>query len=302
MDRRVFIAGTFALFAVPLAAEAQPAGKMVRIARLDAGSATARPDLWEAFSQGLRDLGYIEGRNVIIESRWGDEKPDRLPDLAAELVRLHPDLIVTAGAPAALAAKQATTTIPIILVGVGDPVPLGLVASLARPGGNITGLSNLAIELAGKRVGLLNEVAPRVSRVAVLWDQANPAAEFNVKEAEAAAASLGLTLQLFPVQGPNEFSSSFSAMVKGQVGALIVGPSPMFFGQRRQLAGLAVKSRLPTVFTAAEYAGLVASCPTGRTMRICTDARHPSWTGSSRAPGPPTCPSSSRRSSSWSSI
>jgi putative ABC transport system substrate-binding protein len=234
------------------------------MALLDTSSMAAREHLWDGFRQGLRELGYVEGQNLTVESRWADGRTERLPGLAAELVRLKADLIVAAGTPAALAVKQATTTIPIVMVGVGDPVTLGLVASLARPGGNITGLTTVNIELAGKRVGLLKEMMPKVSRVAILWDQANPAAEFNVKETEAAAASVGLTLQVFAVRGPDEFSSSFSAMIKEHVGALIVGPSPMFFGQRRRLAGLAVEHRLPTVFTLGEYTqagGLMAYGP-----------------------------------------
>jgi ABC-type uncharacterized transport system substrate-binding protein len=241
------------MLVVPDAAGAQPAAKTPRIAVLDTSSMAARAHLWDAFRQGLRELGYVEGRNLTIESRWADGKTERLPGLAAEVVRLKPDVIVTAGAPAALVAKQATTTIPIVMTGVGDPVPLGLVASLARPGGNITGLTNLTIELAGKRVGLLKEVAPKVSRVALLRDEANPAADFNVKETEAAATSVGLTLRVFGVRSPDEFSSAFSAMLKEQVGALIVGPSPMFFGQRRRLAELAARNQLPTVFSLGEY-------------------------------------------------
>jgi ABC-type uncharacterized transport system substrate-binding protein len=265
MNRRAFI-GTLAggLLAAPLAVEAQPASKAPRIALLESSSMTARADLWDAFRQGLRELGYVEGQNITIVSRWADGRTERLPVLAAELVRLKVDLIVVAGTPAALAAKQATTTIPIVMVGAGDPVILGLAASLARPGRNITGLTTVNIGLAGKRVGLLKEMVPKVSRVAILWDQTNPAAEFNVKETQAAAASVGLTVQVFAVRGPNEFGSSFSAMLKEHVGALIVGPSPMFFGQRRRLADLAVENRLPTVFTLGEYAqagGLMAYGP-----------------------------------------
>jgi len=168
MNRGSFVRGAiFALLALPLAAEAQPAAKMSRIALLDASSMAARVHLWDAFRQGLHEFGYVEGHNLTVESRWADGKTERLPGLAAELVRLKPELIMTAGVPATLAAKQATTTIPIVMTGVGDPVPLGLVASLARPGGNITGLTNLTIELAGKRVELLKEVVPKVSRVAV---------------------------------------------------------------------------------------------------------------------------------------
>ncbi len=242
---------TGSLLAAPLGALAQQRGTP-RIALLDASSMAAREAEWNAFRLGLRDLGYAEGQSIAIASRSADGRYERLPGLAAELVRLKPDLIVTAGTPAALAAKQATTTIPIVITGVGDPVPLKLVASLARPGGNITGLTNVT-ELAGKRVGLLKEMVPKVSRVAILWDEANPTADFNVKETEAAATAIGLTTRLFGVRDPSEFSRAFSAMLKEQVGALIIAPSPMFFGQRRRLADLAANNRLPTMVTLGEY-------------------------------------------------
>jgi ABC-type uncharacterized transport system substrate-binding protein len=262
--RRLAVLVALAVLTAPLAVRAQPVAKVSRMAFLDSSSMAARAHLWDAFRRGLREFGYIEGRTLTVESRWADGRTERLPGLAAELVGLKPDLIVTAGAPAALAAKQATTTIPIVIMGVGDPVPLRLVASLARPGGNITGLTNVTIELAGKRVGLLKEMVPKVSRVAILWDEANPTAEFNVKETEAATASVGLTLRAFAVRGPNEFSSAFSAMIKEHVGALIVGPSPMFLGERQRLVDLAATNRLPTVFTLGEYTqagGLMAYGP-----------------------------------------
>jgi putative ABC transport system substrate-binding protein len=266
MDRRTFIAGTLALglLAAPFAAEAQQAGRVARIGYLSSGTATANALLHKAFIEGLREHGWTDGQNIAIEYRWDMTGGSALDALADDLARLETDLIVVSGAPAALAAQQATTTMPIVMVGVSDPVTLGLVPSLARPGGNITGLTTVNIELAGKRVGLLKELIPKVSRVAILWDEANPTAEFNVKETEAAAASVGLTPQVFAVRGPNEFSRAFSAMSKEHVGALLVGPSPLFFGQRRRLADLAVEHRLPTVFTLGEYTqagGLVAYGP-----------------------------------------
>jgi putative tryptophan/tyrosine transport system substrate-binding protein len=251
--RRTFVTGTVALLAAPLAVEAQQAGKTPRIALLDTTSMPARRHLWDAFRDGLRELGYVEGGNLIIESRWADDRTERVAGVVAELIRLTPDVIVVAGTPAALAVHRATTTIPIVLAGVGDPVPLGLVASLARPGGNVTGLTNVTIELAGKRVGLLRETVPKVSRVAILWDAGNPAADLNAQETEAATASVGLTLRVFRVRNPSEFSHAFSAMVKELVGALIVGPSPMFIAQRQGLADLAAKNRLPTIFALREY-------------------------------------------------
>src|SRR5262245_53735380 len=154
------------LLVSPFPGGGQPAGNVPRIAVLDTSSMAARAHMWEAFRQGLRELGYVEGRNITIESRWADGRTERLPGLVAELVRLKPDVIVVGGAPAAQAAKRATATIPIVMAGIGDPVPLGLVDSLARPGGNVTGLTNVTIELAGKPVGLLKELAPKVSAVA----------------------------------------------------------------------------------------------------------------------------------------
>jgi putative ABC transport system substrate-binding protein len=264
MDRRAFVAGTLGLLAAPLAAEAQQTGRVARIGYLSSGTATANALLHKAFIEGLREHGWTEGQNIAIEYRWDMTGESALDALADDLARLETDLIVVSGAPAALAAQQATTTIPIVMVGVSDPVTLGLVASLARPGGNITGLTTVSSELAGNWVELLKEMVPKVSRVAILWDEANPAVEFNVKETEAAAASVGLTWHLFGVRGPNEFSRAFSAMTKEHVGALLVGPSPMFFGQRRRLADLAVEHRLPTVFTLGAYSqagGLVAYGP-----------------------------------------
>ena len=198
MDRRAFLGLAGGLLAAPLAAEAQPAGKVYRIGYLG-DSPPNTPEisrLHEAFRQGLRERGWVEGRNAVIVWRFAEGRMERFPDLAAELVRLKVDLIVTlAGAPAARAAKQATTTIPIVAVAVSDPVGQGLVASLARPGGNVTGLATLFPELAAKRLELLKETLPGVSRVAVLWNAANPGNVIILREVQAAARTLGVTLQ-----------------------------------------------------------------------------------------------------------
>src|SRR5262249_23002159 len=163
VDRRGFLATVACGFlAAPLAGEGQPAAKISRIALLDTTSMPARRQLWDVFREELRKLGYLEGANLIVDPRWAEDKTERLPGLVADLLRLARDLIVVARAPAAMAARRATTTIPIVLAGIGDPVPLGLVDSLARPGGNITGVTNVTIELAGKRVGLLKEMVPQV--------------------------------------------------------------------------------------------------------------------------------------------
>jgi ABC-type uncharacterized transport system substrate-binding protein len=194
MDRRTFISGiTGGLLAAPLAAEAQPTGKIYRIGFLSPSS-SADPSILDAFREGLRELGYVEGRNIAIASRWAAGKYERLPGLAAELVRLKMDVIVTAAVPAIRAAKEATSTIPIIMAVVVDPVATGLVASLARPGGNITGLSSMAPEVTGKQLEMLKEVVPTASLVAVLWNPTNAGNAPQVRRAQDAARALGVRL------------------------------------------------------------------------------------------------------------
>ena len=191
-----------ALLMAPLAAETQP-GKVPRIGLLETGSLAARASLWEAFRQAMRELGYVEGRTVLFEARGGDGRSERLPALAAELVRLKVDVIVTAGSTAAQAARQATATIPIVMTS-GNPVELGLVTSLARPGGNITGVTTLSIELAAKRLEMAREVVPAASGFAILGDAGNPNSLSNIREAEAAARTLGVRLHAVTVRGPEE--------------------------------------------------------------------------------------------------
>jgi putative ABC transport system substrate-binding protein len=239
----------------PSAAEAQQAAK-ARIGILTINSAAAAPHLTEAFLQGLRDLGYVEGRTVAIEYRDAGGKVDRLPALAAELVALKVDVIMAGSTPLALAAKQATRTIPIVFIGSGDPVADGLVTSLARPGGNVTGLSSLTPERVGKCLELLTQAVPGVSRVAVLWQpggQGEGTEKDILKEADVAARALGVRLQFVEARGPEDFDRAFSDMTAGRAGALTVLVSPMFFGERRRLVDLAAKTRLPTVFPWREY-------------------------------------------------
>ena len=252
MDRRAFVVGTGALLAAPLAAEGQQAAKIARIGYL-ALNLAASPHLHEAFRQGLRDLGYVEGRNVAIEYRDADGKYDRLPALAAELVALKVDLM--AGAyQATLAAKNATKTIPIIMVAVADPVRIGLIASLVRPGGNITGLALFAgTEIIGKHLELLKEAVPNLSRVAVLSNPANPMHVLRLREVEAAGRSLRVQVQILKAQGPEEFDSAFAAMTRERAGALYVVGDPMFVSHRRRLPELAAKSRLPAVYELKDY-------------------------------------------------
>jgi putative ABC transport system substrate-binding protein len=257
ITRRVFV-GTLAggLLAIPLAAEAQQAAKIVRIGFLSTNLA-ASPHLPEAFRQGLRDLGYVEGRNVVIEIRDAEGKVDRLPALAAELVALKVDVIVTGGGTiAALAAKQATRTLPVVFASVGDPVTSGLVTSLARPGGNVTGLSGLAPELVGKRLELLKQVVPGVSRIAVLrlpGALGERTAKDMLTGTEVAARALGVRLQVVEVRGPTDLDGAFSDMTRARAGALTVLPSNMFLREHRRLVDLAAKNRLPAVYPLREY-------------------------------------------------
>ena len=251
MDRREFL-GTLAggLLTAPLAAKAQQAAKIPRIGWL-ANNPAGSPHLLEAFLQGLRDLGYVEGRNVVIEHRSAEGKWERFPALAAELVALKVDVIVAANSLAVLPAKQATRTIPIVFTAVPDAVGSKLVASLARPGGNVTGLSALSPELVGKCLELLKQAVPAVSRVAVLWQPGvlgERTEKDMLKGADVAARALGLRLQFVAVRGPADFDRAFSEMTRARAGALTVLTSGMFFNERRRLVDLAAKNRLPAVY------------------------------------------------------
>ncbi len=254
--RRAFI-GTLAgaLLTAPLAAEAQPAAKVARIGWLGANLAP-NPHLHEAFRQGLRDLGYVEGRNLVIEYRDAEGKLERLPALAAELVALKVDVIVAGGTLAAVAATQATKTIPIVFASAIDPVTSGFVTSLARPGGNVTGLSILAPELVGKCLEQLTQAVPGVSRVAVLWQpggQGERTDKDMLKGVEVAARALGVRLQFGEARGPGDFDRAFSDMTRARAGALTVLASTMFFSERRRLVALAAKHRLPAVYGLREF-------------------------------------------------
>jgi len=239
------------LLALVLPTQAQQPKKVPRIGILSPLSSSA-DDLLDAFRQGLRELGYVEGRNIVIEYRSAEGRNDRLPELAAELVRLKVDVLVTTGPAAVGAGKQATSTIPIVMGAVGDAVDFGFVASLARPGGNITGMSWLGPELNAKRLELLKEVFPKVVRVAVLWDPATP--KTYVRATEVAARSLGINLRVLEVAKSNEFDHAFATLTGDGAGALEVMPSTMFASQMRQLVDLAAKSRLPAIFPDERYA------------------------------------------------
>jgi ABC-type uncharacterized transport system substrate-binding protein len=256
MDRRAFIITVVggSMLAVPLAVGAQPAARVPRIGYLAPNLATSS-HLREAFLQGLRDLDFVEGRNLVIEYRDAEGKFERFPALAAELVALKVDVIVAPGTLAALAAKQATRSIPIVFPTVGDPVTDGLVTSLARPGGNVTGLSNLSPELVGKCLELLKQAVPGVSRVAILW-QPDAFVERTGKDirkrAEVAGRALEMGLQFVETRGPEDFDRAFSDMTRLRAGALIVVLTAMFANERRRLVDLAAKVRLPAVYGSRE--------------------------------------------------
>jgi putative ABC transport system substrate-binding protein len=248
IDRRAFL-GALAggLLAAPLAAQAQQAGKVHRIGYLGATTAFAHARYVEALRLGLRDLGYVEGKNLAIEYRWAEDKYDRLPDLAAELVRMTVDLIVTHATPGTLAAKHATTTIPIVMAISGDAVATGLVASIARPGRNITGSSFFFPELSAKRLELLTEARPAARRMAALVNPNNPAHTLALKARESTAKALKVELEVVEVRGPQDLSDIFSAMVKRRVEAISVLDDPMLIANARQIADLALTTRLPTI-------------------------------------------------------
>ena len=234
----------------PVAAEAQQAAKIARIGYLGLNLAAA-PHPHEALRQGLRDLGYVEGRNLVIEYRDAEGKLERLPALAAELAALRVDVIVAGGQSQALAAKQATRTIPIVFASAPDPVESGLVTSLARPGDNVTGLSNLNRDLLGKRLEQLKQAIPKVSRVAVLWhpdERGERTGNDMLKEAEVAARALGVRLQFVEARGPADFDRAFSEMTRARAGALTVLPSSTFYNERRRLVDRAAKNRLLAVY------------------------------------------------------
>ena len=262
MDRRAFL-GTLGLLAAPLGVEAQQADKMPRVGYLSLASYSdpAIQGLLEAFRQGLRERGYVEGQNIAIESRSAEGKHDRLPALAADLVRSKVDVIVVPGGGATQAAQQATRTIPIVMSTVADPLGSGLVASLARPEGNVTGLTMISPDLAGKQLQLLMEVVPKVSRVALLANPDNPSSPRFVREAEAAAQALGVRLQTLEARNPQEIDSAFTAMTRERARALLIVPDGILLSRRRQIAELAATRRLPSIYGTPEYAdsgGLVA--------------------------------------------
>jgi|SRR5213594_1780547 len=257
MKRRVFVTGFAGLLAAPRAAEAQPAGKVPRIGFLS----DSRQPWDEGFRQGLRELGYVAGHNITIEYRYGEGKFERLPGLAAELVRLNVDLVVAGGTQATSSAKQATGVIPIVMGVSADPVGNGFVASLARPGGNITGLTSLSPDLSGKRLALLKEIVPRLSRVSVLWNSVNPDNASQLREAEAAANALGVQLLPIGVRSSNEFDKAFSVINNARADVLYTLGDSLFANNRKRIVDFAAKNQLASMFStrqAVEAGGLVS--------------------------------------------
>jgi putative ABC transport system substrate-binding protein len=266
INRRTFLAGTGAvLLAAPLAAEAQPAGKIFQIGYLGNSTPSVEATLIEAFRQGLRENGYVEGKNVVVHYRWAEGRIETFPALAAELVRLKVDVIVASGTPASLAAQQATKTIPIVVAAVGDAVKVGLVPSLARPGGNVTGLSTLYPDLEGKRLEMLRELVPKARRVSVLMNPANPFTAVAWKETQAAGARLRLTLLPAEVKTVDGFEGVFADIVKTKPDALVViADRPFLISNRKRIVAFAAQHRLPAMYPFREFVdegGLIVYAP-----------------------------------------
>jgi putative ABC transport system substrate-binding protein len=236
---------------VPLVAEAQPAEKVPRVGVI--GEFSPTHPFVAAFRQGLRELGYIEGQSIVVEYRHAQGALDRVPNLAVELIHLKVDVLVVGGTESAQAVKSQTTTVPIVFVTSGDPVGSGLVASLARPGGNATGMSILSPELSGKQLELLRAAVPQVSRVAVLYNPVNPAVGATLNETREAARSLGVELQVFEVRYRSELANAFSALTGWRAGALLVLPDPIFGNEPAQISKLAAKNRLPAMYLRREF-------------------------------------------------
>jgi len=247
MDRRAFVSGTFALLAAPLVAETQPAGKVPRVGYLSYGSTGSSREI-DAFRQGLRELGYIEGQSIAVEYRFASGQIERYPGLAAELVRLKVDVIVAPATPQALAAKQATSSIPIVFVLVADAVGAGLITNFARPGGNITGLTSSGAELGGKRLELLRHMVPETSRVAVLYNPTDRSNVLALKQLQESAPTLGLILKPLEVRESREFDGAFVAMTRQRAHSMFGTPGALTFEHSKVLVDLAAKHRIPAMW------------------------------------------------------
>ena len=253
LRRAQLLMATGLLLAAPLAAEAQPAKQVPRIGFLGPSSADRDASRLAAFRQGLRELGYVEGQNIVIDQRYASGRSEDLPKLAAELVRLKVDVLVTEGTAAAHAAKTATSTIPVIMGSVGNPVGAGLVASLARPGANVTGLSNSSFDLVTKRLEILKTVVPSTSNIAVLFNPANPTNPLELSKLQSAAPALGVTLFSFEVRGADDITRAYDAMTKQPRGAVLLAGDGIFRLHRERIVALAASNRLPTLYPARHF-------------------------------------------------
>ncbi|HWC02485.1 MAG TPA: ABC transporter substrate-binding protein [Methylomirabilota bacterium] len=252
MNRRMFLAGTVGLLVAPLDAGAQQPTRVPRIGYLEPGSITSDALLFEAFRQGLRDRGWVEGQSIAIEVRAAEGRYERLPDLAAELVHAKVDVIFAVSTPGAVAAQRATRTLPIVIGRVADPVRSGLVASLARPGGNVTGWTHQGLELRAKYLDLLKEAVPGATRIGVLWNPANPIHGPSLKTIEATARALTVELHPVGVRKPEEIEGAFSTLARQRVQALTVFQDGMFLARGPQIVALAAKTRLPAMYATTE--------------------------------------------------
>lgn len=257
--RKLLVVLGASAFAAPLAAFAQQKGKVWRIGFLGAISASGYASQVEGFRSGLRDFGYVEGKNLVVEYRWAEGKYERLPELVAELIRSKVEVIVTHGTPGTRAAKQATTTIPIVMAIVADPVATGIVASFARPGGNITGSTFSSPELNAKRLDLLKEVMPQITQAAIILNPNNPLIATHIKETEIVAKAIKVGLQRFEVRGPDEFEATISSVAKARINAVVVSEDPVLIANVARIAVLATKQRLAAAGNRefAEAGGLI---------------------------------------------
>ena len=253
MRRRRILAGLLLALAAPRAAEAQRSATVPRVGYLFSFTPAEGKHLWEACRHGLRKLGYVDGQNIVLEPRWADGRHERLPTLAAELVRLKTDVIVSAATPASLAAKAATNSIPVVIVAVGDPVKTGLVTSLARPGGNVTGLSLLTTDLSGKRLELLAECVRPIPRVAILMHPDNPVHAVFLEETREAAQRLGVQIQSLQARNPMEIEQVFAAAGADRAVALVVFDDPVIWSYRAQIVARAAKRKLPVMYGYREF-------------------------------------------------
>jgi putative ABC transport system substrate-binding protein len=253
MSKKIFIwlLATF-LLATVSSAEAQQSGKIPRIGFLGNSTAALEENLIGPFREGLRDLGYVEGKNILIEYRWAEGKYERFPALISELVAQKVDIIVTAGTPASLAVKKAAPSIPLVMIAVGDPIGTGLIKSLAEPGGNVTGLTSIAADLEGKRLELLREVLPKLSHVAVFWNPASPFQVVAEKEVQAAARAFKMKVLSLGVQAPEQFDNAFATIRKERPRALLVLADRLFLHNRARIMEFVVKNRLPGVYAYLE--------------------------------------------------